>query len=174
MKSPIAPFGLGYKKRIYSPNRILYPLKRADWDPTGERNPQNRGKSGYVRISWDEAADIIVSELKRVIKKYGPEAILAQQDGHGEEKVVHSTHGCSLRLLSLLGGYTLQVRNPDSWEGWYWGSKHVWGTEPHGTMTPYHANLVPDVAENTELLLFWGADPETTPWGFGGGPTVSR
>ncbi len=26
MKSLIAPFGLGYKKRIYSPNRIKYPL----------------------------------------------------------------------------------------------------------------------------------------------------
>ena len=88
--------------------------------------------------------------------------------------MVHSTHGCSLRLLDLLGGYTLQIRNPDSWEGWYWGSKHVWGTEPHGTMTPYHTNLIPDVAKNTDLLLFWGADPETTPWGFGGGPTVSR
>ncbi len=174
MKSLLAPFGLGYKKRIYSPNRILYPLKRVDWDPKGERNPHNRGKSGYVRISWDEAADLIISELKRVIKKYGPEAILAQQDGHGEEKVVHAPHGCALRLLDLLGGYTLQIRNPDSWEGWYWGAKHVWGTEPHGTMTPYHANVVLDVAKNTDLMLFWGADPETTPWGFGGGPTVSR
>jgi trimethylamine-N-oxide reductase (cytochrome c) len=174
IKSLIAPFGLGNKKRIYSPNRIMYPLKRVDWDPNGERNPQNRGKSGYVRISWDEAGDIIVSELKRIIKKYGAEAILAQQDGHGEEKVVHSTHGCSLRLLDLLGGYTMQVRNPDSWEGWYWGAKHVWGTEPHGTMTPYHTNVALDVAENSDLMLFWGADPDTTPWGFGGGPTVSR
>ena len=174
MKSGLTPFGLGYKKRIYSPNRILYPLKRVDWDPNGERNPENRGKSGYVRISWDEAAEIVASELKRVIKKYGPEAILAQADGHGEEKVVHSTHGCSLRLLDLLGGYTLQIRNPDSWEGWYWGAKHVWGTEPHGTMTPYHTNLIPDVADNTELMLLWGCDPETTPWGFGGGQMASR
>ena len=65
MKSLITPFSLGYKKRIYSPNRILYPLKRVDWDPDGERNPQNRGKSGYVRISWDEALDIIAREIKR-------------------------------------------------------------------------------------------------------------
>ena len=56
MKSMITPFGVGYKKRVYSPNRILYPLKRVDWDPNGERNPQNRGISKYVRISWDEAA----------------------------------------------------------------------------------------------------------------------
>ena len=68
---------MAYKKRIYSPNRILYPLKRVDWDPNGERNPQNRGKSKYVRISWDEATDIIAAEIKRIQKKYGPEGILA-------------------------------------------------------------------------------------------------
>ena len=81
MKSIVGPLTLAYKKRIYSPNRILYPLKRADFDPKGERNLQNRGKSGYVRISWDEALDIIVSEIKRIHKKYGPYAILEQGDG---------------------------------------------------------------------------------------------
>ena len=69
MKALIPPFSLGYKKRVYSPNRILYPLKRADWDINGERNPQNRGKSKYIRISWDEALDIITSEIKRIHKK---------------------------------------------------------------------------------------------------------
>ncbi len=70
-KSLPGPFSLAYKKRVYSPNRILYPLKRVDWDPQGERNPQNRGISKYQRISWDEAADIIASEIKRIHKKYG-------------------------------------------------------------------------------------------------------
>jgi trimethylamine-N-oxide reductase (cytochrome c) len=60
LKTLPPPFALAYKKRVYSPNRILYPLKRVDWDPKGLRNPENRGKSSYVRISWDEALDIIV------------------------------------------------------------------------------------------------------------------
>ncbi len=118
MKTALPPHALAYKKRIYSPNRILYPLKRVDWDPDGERNPQNRGKSGYVRISWDEATDIIAKEIRRIIQKYESYAILGQVDGHGETKVVHGTHGCSHRLLEILGGYTQQIRNPDSWEGW--------------------------------------------------------
>ena len=71
--------------------------------------------------------------------------------------------------MTILGGYTLQVRNPDSWEGWYWGAKHVWGMEPVGMMSAYHTNLYPDIAQNTDIILFWGCDPETTPWGFGGG-----
>jgi molybdopterin guanine dinucleotide-containing S/N-oxide reductase-like protein len=167
MKSLVPPYSLAYKKRVYSPNRILFPLKRVDWHLNGDRNPENRGKSGYVRITWDEALEIIAGELLRIKGKYGPTAILSQSDGHGETKVVHGPHGCFNKLLGLLGGYTLQTRNADSWEGWYWGAKHVWGCEPVGQMEP-SINVMPDIAKNTELLLFWGCDPETTPWGFDG------
>ncbi len=167
MKSLIPPITLAYKNRVYSPNRILYPLKRMDWNPHGERNPQNRGKSSYVRISWDEALDTITGEIKRMYKEHGPGAILAQADGHGETKVIHGPHGCQLKLLHILGGFTLQNRNPDSWEGTYWGAKHVWGGEPVGKQRPQD-NLIPDMARNTEMILFWGCDPETTTWGWGG------
>ena len=171
-KALIPPFTLAYKNRVNSPNRVLYPLKRVDWDPNGERNPQNRGKSKYERISWDEATDIIAAELRRIIDKYGPTAVLVQADGHGETKAVHATHGCNTRLLDCLGGYSLQSRNPDSWEGWYWGAKHVWGCEPLGKAA-YQSNILPDIAENTKMMLFAGCDPETTPWGWGG-QTVSQ
>ncbi len=166
-KSLIPPFALGYKKRVYSPNRILYPLRRVDWHPDGERNVQNRGESKYVRISWDEAVEIVAKELIRVKEKYGPEAVLSQSDGHGEGKSIHSTHGSANKLLALLGGFTLQIRNTDSWEGWAWGAKHAWGMEPVDEMLPA-ANLIPDIAENAQLVLFWGCDPETTAWGFNG------
>jgi molybdopterin guanine dinucleotide-containing S/N-oxide reductase-like protein len=167
MKSLIPPFSLAYKKRVYSPNRILYPLKRVDWDPKGERNPQNRGTSKYVRISWEEALEILVSELLRVKETYGPSAILSQADGHGETKVVHGPHGCSRKLLGFLGGPTMQYRNTDSWEGWVWGAKHVWGMEPVGLQTPT-VNVIPDVAKHTDLILHWGCDLETTTWGWQG------
>ena len=90
MKAVPAPWSLAYKKRTYSPNRVKYPLKRVDWDPNGERNPQNRGKSKFVRISWDEATDLIAAEIRRIHKEYGPLAILVQADGHGECKMVHA------------------------------------------------------------------------------------
>lgn len=167
MKSLLPPLSLAYKKRIYSPNRIKYPLKRVDWDPDGERNTQNRGASKYVRISWDEATDIIAKEIRRVHDKYGPYAILAQADGHGETKVIHGPHGCQTNLLKLMGGFTLQVRQPDSWEGWYWGSKHAWGMDPVGKMGP-QTNVMRDIMQHSDMILFWGADPETTTWGWQG------
>jgi anaerobic selenocysteine-containing dehydrogenase len=163
-KIALAPFSLAYKKRVYSPNRIKYPLKRVDWDPNGERNPQNRGTSKFERISWEEAATLIANEIRRVKKEYGSNAILAQGDGHGESKIVHAAHGVQYEFLKLTGGSTYQFRTPDSWEGWYWGAKHVWGMDSTvGLMEP-KTNVVKDMAEHCEQLLFWGCDPETTPW----------
>ncbi len=174
-KSLIPPLSLAYKKRVYSPARIRYPMKRVDFDPSGApgsvgpggRNPQKRGASKYVRISWDEALDIICGEMVRVKARYGSTAILYQSDQHGENKVVHGPHGCGRKLLRLFGGYTLQVRQPDSWEGWWWGAKHVWGCEPVGQQMPQR-NLLSDISKNAELLLFWGCDQETTTWGWQG------
>ena len=105
--------------------------------------------------------------MLRIKETYGPTAILNQSDHHGETKVVHGPHGCMRKLLNLFGGYTLQFRDPDSWEGWWWGAKHAWGCEPVGQQMP-QMNVVYDIAKNTEMLLFWGCDLETTPWGWEG------
>lgn len=164
------PFSLGYKKRVYSPNRILYPLKRVDWDPNGERNPENRGKSKFKRISWDEAAEIIAGEIKRIKAAYGPCGVLSLTAPHGETKVLHTAHGVHTRLLhDYLGDFSkVGGGGPDSWEGWFWGAEHVWGmTANVGEMAPL-ANCFKDMAENTDMVLFWGCDPETTPLAWDG------
>jgi molybdopterin guanine dinucleotide-containing S/N-oxide reductase-like protein len=166
-KSLPSPYYVAYKKRTYSPNRIKYPLKRVDWDPNGERNTQNRGLSKFVRISWDEASTLIASEIKRVHKQYGTMSVLVQGDGHAESKAVHAPHGCQAWLLHQMGEYTQQIRNPDSWEGWVWGAMHVWGSGYIGMAAPT-ANVLKDITENSQMVLFWGCDPETTPWGFNG------
>src|SRR3990172_5091084 len=68
------PYSIAYKKRVFSPARIRYPMKRVDFDHTGApgssgpggRNIQNRGKSPYVRISWEEAFDLGSGEMIRI------------------------------------------------------------------------------------------------------------
>ena len=39
----MAPFSLIERARVYSDERIMYPMKRVDFDPNGERNPQVKG-----------------------------------------------------------------------------------------------------------------------------------
>lgn len=160
-------YAFGYKKRVYSKNRVKYPLKRVDWEPGGDpatMNSANRGKSKFKRISWDEATQIIASEIKRVTEKYGPNSIITiGEDGHKESKDIHSAGGWHSNLLSIVNGtFTREVRTPDSVEGWYWGSKHVWGPGLNmGLGMPAPAqNVIKDVSENTEMIVLQAGDWE--------------
>ncbi|MFH1490099.1 MAG: molybdopterin-dependent oxidoreductase [Pseudomonadota bacterium] len=81
-KTTVSPYILAWKSMVYSPDRLLYPMKRVDFDPEGDRNPQNRGISGYERISWDEATDIVTNEIKRVKRDHGPGAIMNGSGSH--------------------------------------------------------------------------------------------
>jgi trimethylamine-N-oxide reductase (cytochrome c) len=81
-KTTVNPYTLAWKSMVYSRDRLLYPMKRVDFDPHGNRNCQNRGTSGYERISWDEALDIVAGQIRRVKKDYGPGAILNGSGSH--------------------------------------------------------------------------------------------
>jgi trimethylamine-N-oxide reductase (cytochrome c) len=160
------PHMLAYKNRVYSPNRVKYPLKRVDWSPDNP-NTQNRGKSCFVRISWDEALDIIVQMIKRIKEKYGDTTpILVQADGHGQCGYLHTSHFYGHLLFDYLGfGWTQQIRNPDSWEGYYYGAKLVWGFNS-SIGEPYQDGTWENVLQYSEVVIFSGCDPETTSAGF--------
>jgi anaerobic selenocysteine-containing dehydrogenase len=64
-----------YLDRVYSPDRILYPLKRkAGW--AKQALPKGREHEAFERVSWDEALDAISARLKSIGETYGPESIL--------------------------------------------------------------------------------------------------
>ncbi len=161
-KAPSYPVSFAWRQRVFSPTRVRYPLKRVDWSPEA-RNTQNRGKSKFVRISWDEAINIIVSEIERIKKVYGDTSVvLVQADGHGQSGFLHSVHFWGHHLFNALGtGWIHQNRNPDSWEGYYWGAKHVWGFDKPIGRPPNDA-VWDDVFENAEMIVMTGADPLTT------------
>ena len=81
-KTTLSPYSLAWRSMIYSPKRVLYPMKRVDFDPNGNRNCTKRGQSGYERISWDEAADIVTDEIKRIKTEYGAAAIMSTKGSH--------------------------------------------------------------------------------------------
>ena len=70
-KVTLAPYVHAERNRLYSDDRIRYPMKRVDFDPKGNRNPQIARQVRICPISWDEALDIIAREIKRVQSKYG-------------------------------------------------------------------------------------------------------
>jgi molybdopterin guanine dinucleotide-containing S/N-oxide reductase-like protein len=71
-----------YLDRVYSPERVLYPLRRVA--PKGSAVPCEAcagTNSEFVRISWDEALDTIVTRFRQISDEFGPEAILPYSYG---------------------------------------------------------------------------------------------
>ena len=159
-KTTIAPHGLNFKSTVYSPDRQLYPMKRVDFDPDGERNTQNRGKSGYERISWDEALDIVAREIARVKTDHGPGAVACSHGSHHNWGNI-GYYLSAFRRFSNLIGYTEIHHNPDSWEGWYWGGAHHWGYSLRVGMAEAYST-VEDCLQHAEMVVFWSSNPEAT------------
>jgi trimethylamine-N-oxide reductase (cytochrome c) len=157
-KSNLATYDQGYRRIVYSPTRVKYPLKRVGYAPGGGGSVENRGKGEFVRISWDEAFDIMASELKRIKEKYGNAAILEHDNGHAQQQYVHQRFKIR-RLLRFFGGHTTMIRNPDSNEGWHWGGWNVCGMmgPPTGGLGN-SSDLLEDTMQNSKLLIEWATD----------------
>jgi anaerobic selenocysteine-containing dehydrogenase len=65
-----------YLDRVYSPERVLYPLRRVAPKGGGRRDA-----SDFRRISWDEALDEIAARFTSISREHGPEAILPYSYG---------------------------------------------------------------------------------------------
>mgnify|MGYP000918196535 FL=1 len=60
--------GRSYRSRIYSPERLLYPMIRV-----GER-----GEGKFRRASWDEALNLVATKMVQIKRTFGSTAILDQ------------------------------------------------------------------------------------------------
>src|SRR3989338_5460223 len=115
-------------KFVYSPQRLLYPLKRVG----------KKGRDDFKRISWDEAYSEIARRIEGVQTGHGPGAILPfDYFGHmgllnKRFSNVLGTSKCSHTVCSLAGRTALQYVY-----GGYWG-------------------IDPEEIQDSRLIIFWG------------------
>ena len=64
-----------YLDRVYSPDRLLYPMRRKAGVPKGPL-PKGSERDAFERISWHEALDFVAMKLKQIAAESGPESIL--------------------------------------------------------------------------------------------------
>ncbi len=159
-QATVSPHALSVKSLVYSEKRILYPMKRVDFDPNGERNPQNRGKSGYERITWDEANEIVANEIRRMKTVHGPGAIAVAMPAHHQWGNLNYWLSSLLRFSNLLGTTRVEF-SPISWEGWYWGAMHHFGNSIRLGLPSFYGT-VQDCLQEAEQIVFWASDPEAT------------
>ena len=96
--------GFSQQHQARGKDRLLYPMKRKNWSP-GQPNGHLRGQDEWERISWEEAAQYIADEIRRIHAQYGDDSILCNRAGES--------------LLSKLGMDYLKTWNTSSWGAWY-------------------------------------------------------
>ena len=66
---------------VYHEDRLQYPMKR---------DPKDRGKDKWERISWEEAIDLVVDTFNDIKEKYGAESVVFGQ-GTGRDIAAYIT-----------------------------------------------------------------------------------
>ena len=144
--------GRSYRQRLYSPERLLYPMGRVG----------ARGEGKFKRISWDEALDFIASKMIELKANYGPTAILDQSYAGASFGVLHKSdqiEGLLARFLGLFGCRTSSWSVP-SYQGTTASSRWTFGTIEDGNED--------DAFAHSKLIIMWGWNPAYT---FHGGNT---
>ena len=144
--------GRSYRQRLYSAERLLYPMMRV-----GER-----GEGKFKRVSWDEALNFIAMKMLAIKNTYGPTALVDQSYAGASYGVLHKSdqiEGLLGRFLGMFGCRTSSWSVP-SYQGTTTSSRWTFGTIEDGNED--------DAFAHSKLIIMWGWNPAYT---FHGGNT---
>ncbi|MFC5814800.1 nitrate reductase subunit alpha [Nonomuraea harbinensis] len=167
------PRGAAFSWYTYSPTRVRFPYARgvlvsmyreakarlgdpvAAWaeittDPGKRHRYQSaRGKGGLVRVSWDEATEMIAAAHVHTIKTYGPDRVAGFSP---IPAMSMASHAVGSRFVSLIGGAML------SFYDWY-ADLPVASPQVFGDQTD-----VPESADwwDASYLMLWGSNVPVT------------
>ena len=135
----ICPKGISSPARVYSSERLQYPMRRV-----GER-----GEGKFERISWDEAIQEIADKWKGYIEEYGPTSIAFFLGSGNTGTLGGAAPEGSLcaRLLNVLGVSRVlpdrDIATPMAWT-------YMFGPASHG-------NRAADTV-NADHFVIWAGD----------------
>lgn len=141
---------------LYSSSRIRYPMVRLDWYLKGPiaNDRSQRGDNRFVRVSWDEALDILYNELERIQKDYGPWALHTGNVGWRSVGQVHSCGNHMLRAIGMHGNSVGTVGDYSTGAGQVIMPYVLGSTEVYSQGTSWESIL-----DNSDLVVFWANDP---------------
>lgn len=138
--------GRAYRQRLYHPDRLKYPLKRA-----GER-----GDGAYERVSWDEALDTVADRMLDIREKHGATSIM--NISHSGTMLCAYHHGANAikKLLNMFGGQTYLhgiISNQATVDAAF---------QMYGSI--FTANEREELL-NSKMILMWGWNPTDSVFG---------
>ena len=166
--SPICSKAYATLQRLYHPDRLTYPMKRT--------NPKGSSDPGFVRVSWDEAYDTIVTHMHRIREEYDPHAVFFYVGDPKEPRAAVQrlaatygsvNYGCesstacrrAAQLAELLTYGFPTAGNLPSEET---RSMLIWGTNPAYSGQPFmcHSQLADAKERGVKFIV---VDPRITP-----------
>jgi len=169
---PLCPKGLAGPEMVYNSARLEYPIKRTT--PKGANTP------GWKRITWEEALDTVVGEMRQLKERYGAEAFIFSQTNvsspmweitsfirrlanlYGTPNHMTTTHICNWHRDN---GSALTFGKPgdEFAAGWpdFKNSKSIliWGHNPKTTMNAYYQQIKTARKNGVKLIVI---DPRLT------------
>ncbi|EIQ25555.1 anaerobic dimethyl sulfoxide reductase chain A [Shigella flexneri K-315] len=141
------------RRRVYNPDRLKYPMKRVG----------ARGEGKFERISWEEAYDIIATNMQRLIKEYGNESIYLNYGtgtlGGTMTRSWPPGNTLVARLMNCCGGYLNHYGDYSSAQIAE-GLNYTYGGWADGNS--------PSDIENSKLVVLFGNNPGETRMSGGG------
>lgn len=127
--------GYSYVDRVYSPDRIKYPMIQ-----------EPRGSGNWRRISWDDALTRIAGKILDLKKRYGSTLPVAFDKYSGNFGIVHY---CVEGMFSSIGYHTYALGTP-CWPAGLDAQTYDFGN--------FYCDDPESIAD-AKLLVIWGANP---------------
>ncbi|KXS39609.1 MULTISPECIES: molybdopterin-dependent oxidoreductase [unclassified Candidatus Frackibacter] len=127
--------GYTYAHRVYSPDRIKYPMIQ-----------EPRGSGNWRRISWDKAMDIIAKKVLEIKEEYGSTLPIAMDKYSGNFGILHYVVEGMMSSI----GYTTRSLGTPCWPA---------GIDSQNFDMGAIYNSDPEDMANSDLIIIWGANP---------------
>ncbi|HXF76463.1 MAG TPA: molybdopterin-dependent oxidoreductase [Methylomirabilota bacterium] len=127
---------------VYSPDRVRYPMVRS--------RPKGDGDPGWLRVTWDQAFDLIASRLTDLKTAYGAEAVVFSRATTAGSAAI-DYDGWLQRLANAYGSPNFLTSNHICTWNRRVGSKYTYGV----------GMPLPDL-DHTRCIMLWGVNPTAT------------
>ncbi|WP_345796763.1 trimethylamine-N-oxide reductase TorA [Castellaniella sp. MT123] len=144
-----------FADRVHSANRVAFPAVRKGFlDRSTRGDTSRRGKDEFVRVSWDQALDLVTEELRRVKQEHGNGAFFPGSADWQSAGILHSASALTRRLLGLHGGFTDCSGDPSIAAAMVIVPHVLGDLEVYGQQTAW-----PTILEHAKNVVFWGCCP---------------
>lgn len=145
------------RDQVHSKTRVRYPMVRKGFLAAPDCPQGVRGQDEFIRVSWQQALDLIDSQHRRIRYRYGPSSVFAGSYGWRSCGVLHKAATLLQRYMSLAGGYTGHVGDYSTGAAQAIMPYVVGSNEVYQQQTSW-----PMILEHSEVVVWWSANPINT------------